>query len=276
MQETGCFSSKGLPYLFLAPQILVIFIFFIWPASQTLFESFIVKNAVPQSHYLIGLQNYVSLFTNPSYLASFGMTLFFSFCITVITLIIGLFLAALVQGVNRGKTFYSVLLCIPFAVAPPVAGIIMYAVFTSYATPIFSLMSLMILTTSWQQVAYNFIFYLIGLHRIPSYLIDSAKLDGACVYQRLWHITLPLLAPITFFLFITNVMYDFFNTFGLVQVMTQPASGNPAQLLILKVYQDGFVNGNVPTAAAQSVILMIVAGILMALLFRHQKNKKIF
>lgn len=277
MQEKGYFSSKWWPYLFLAPQILVIFIFFIWPAARSVFESFIIENTLFwQPYHLTGLQNYLALFKSASYLASLGATFFFSFCVTVITLIIGFFLAQLVHCLTRGKILYSVLFCLPFSVAPVVAGVIMQSIFASKMTHSFSLMGLMILTASWQQVAYTFIFYLINLSRIPSSLIDSAKLDGAHAIQRLWHITLPLLTPMTFFLLITNLMYDFFNTFGLIQVMTQNTPTNSAQLLMLKVYQDGFVKLNLASAAAQSVVLMIIAGILTALLFRHLEDKKIF
>lgn len=275
MQEKGYFSSKGLPYLLLAPQILIIFIFFIWPAAQTLFESFIVDNTGSQPDHLIGLQNYFSLFNNPAYLVSFKMTLLFSFSVTLITLIVGFFLAQLVHRVTRGKIVYSVLFLLPFALAPAVAGMIMRSTFDLKLTH-FALISLMIIIASWQQIAYTFIFYLISLHRIPSSLIDAAKLDGAHLVQRFWHILLPLLVPMTFFLFIINLMYAFFNTFGLVQVMTQTISNHSVQLLMLKVHHDGLSNLNLASAATQSVVLMIMAGILTVLLFRSLKKKKIF
>ena len=284
------FRSKGLPYLLLAPQLVITVIFFLWPAGQAMWQSFLRQDAFGFSTQFVGLENYIALFEDPSYLNSFKVTAVFSVLVAGVSMGAGLLFAACVGRVIRANRAYTTLLVWPYAVAPAVAGVLWWFMFNptigimSYAlrqlgydwnqsTHASDAMILVVLAASWKQISYNFLFFVAGLQAIPASLREAAAIDGAGPVRRFWSVVFPLLSPTTFFLLVINVTYTMFDTFAVIDAAT---AGGPAQatnILVYKVYQDGFVGLNMGASAAQSVVLMGIVIALTVIQFRYIERK---
>ena len=275
MREPSVFKSSWVPYLLILPQLAVTIIFFVWPALQALSESFVVEDPFGLHVHFVWFHNFINLFQSADYLKSFVVTLMFSCFVTLFALVGGLIFATLAHSTLKGNKVYKTLLIWPYAVAPAVAGILFRFLFDpaigivpyylakfgyhwNFAINGGQALFLVVLIAGWQQLSYNFIFYLASLQSVPQSLLESAAIDGAGPFRRFWHITLPLLSPITFFLIIMNVLYAFFDTFGIIQIVTEGGPANATQTLVYKVYKDGFLGLNFGSSAAQSVILMLV------------------
>lgn len=284
------FKHPILPYLLLAPQVLITLIFFIWPALQAFKQSFFRGDAFGLHEKFAWFANFIDIFTNGKYLHSLIVTLIFSFGVSMVALASALFMASLTNRVVRGQGIYKSLLIWPYAVAPAVAGMIMRFLFnpsTGIITHWLSLIGvnwdynligyqaliLVVLAAAWQQFSYNFIFFLAGLQSIPTSLIEAAAIDGAGPIRRFWHIVLPLLSPITFFLLVMNLIYAFFSTFGVISVLTEGGPANATNILVYKVYNDGFVGLDLGGSAAQSVVLMLIVVLLTFIQFRYVERK---
>jgi sn-glycerol 3-phosphate transport system permease protein len=284
------FQGRVLPYFLVLPQLVVTLVFFIWPASQALYQSVLLEDAFGLSTEFVWFENFEDLFADSSYLASFKTTVVFSLGVTALSMIAALVLAAMADRVVRGATAYKTLLIWPYAVAPAVAGVLWWFIFNptigifAYALQQLGYdwnhflsgtdaMILVIIAASWKQVSYNFLFFLAGMQAIPKSLIEAAAIDGAGPVKRFWTIIFPLLSPTTFFLLVVNVVYAFFETFGIIHATT---SGGPAQatnILVFKVYNDGFVGLDLGGSAAQSVILMVIVIALTVVQFRYIERK---
>ncbi|WP_339112415.1 sn-glycerol-3-phosphate ABC transporter permease UgpA [Thioclava sp. GXIMD2076] len=284
------FRSKGLPYLLLAPQLVITVIFFLWPAGQAMWQSFLRQDAFGFSTQFVGLENYIALFEDPSYLNSFKVTAVFSVLVAGVSMGAGLLFAACVDRVIRANRAYTTLLVWPYAVAPAVAGVLWWFMFNptigimSYAlrqlgydwnqsTHASDAMILVVLAASWKQISYNFLFFVAGLQAIPASLREAAAIDGAGPVKRFWSVVFPLLSPTTFFLLVINITYTMFDTFAVIDAAT---AGGPAQatnILVYKVYQDGFVGLNMGASAAQSVVLMGIVIALTVIQFRYIERK---
>jgi len=290
MQRRVTFRSPWLPYALVAPQIIITLAFFIWPASQALFQSMLVEDAFGLSSEFVWFENFEELFGDPLYGESFWITVVFSVATTFIALSSGLLLAVMANRVIKGATFYKSALLWPYAVAPAVAGVLWLFMF-SPANGIIALtldslgyewnhvldgdqaMLLVVLAAAWKQVAYNFLFFLAGLQMIPKSLIEAAAIDGAGPARRFWTIVFPLLSPTTFFLLVVNVVYAFFDTFGIIHAVTSGGPAGATNILVYKVYSDGFVGLDLGGSAAQSVILMIIVISLTVVQFRYLERK---
>jgi sn-glycerol 3-phosphate transport system permease protein len=134
-------------------------------------------------------------------------------------------------------------------------------------------MALIVMAAVWKQISYNFLFFLAGLQAIPKSLIEAAAIDGARPWRRFWTIVFPLLSPTTFFLLVINVVYAFFDTFGIVDAATQGGPGKDTAILVYKVYHDGFKALDMGGSAAQSVVLMVVVVALTVIQFRFVERK---
>ena len=290
MQRRVTFRSPWLPYALVAPQIIITFVFFIWPASQALFQSMLVEDAFGLSSEFVWFENFEELFGDPLYGESFWITVVFSVSTTFLALSSGLLLAVMANRVIKGATFYKSALLWPYAVAPAVAGVLWLFMF-SPANGIIALtldalgykwnhvldgnqaMLLVVLAAAWKQVAYNFLFFLAGLQMIPKSLIEAAAIDGAGPARRFWTIVFPLLSPTTFFLLVVNVVYAFFDTFGIIHAVTSGGPAGATNILVYKVFSDGFVGLDLGGSAAQSVILMIIVFSLTVVQFRYLERK---
>lgn len=290
MEKRVVFHSRWLPYALVLPQIAVTVIFFFLPAAQAVWYSFQVQDAFGNATQFVWFENFQVLFRDEAYLNSFQVTAVFSILVAVLGLAISLLLATLADRVIRGSTAYRMLLIWPYAVAPAVAGVLWGFMFApSIGIVSFVLrkmgidwnwvlrgdqaMLLVVMAATWKQVSYNFLFFLAGLQSIPRSLIEAAAIDGASPFRRFWTIVFPLLSPTTFFLLVINMVYAFFDTFGVIDATT---SGGPAQatnILIYKVYADGVKAADLGGSSAQSVILMIIVIALTVLQFRFVEKK---
>jgi len=284
------FQGRVLPYFLILPQLVVTLVFFIWPASQALYQSVLLEDPFGLGSTFVWFENFEDLFADPAYLNSFKTTVVFSIGVTATSMIVALLLAAMADRVVRGATAYKTLLIWPYAVAPAVAGVLWWFIFNptigvlAYALKSLGYdwnhylsgrdaMILVIVAASWKQVSYNFLFFLAGMQAIPKSLIEAAAIDGAGPVKRFWTIIFPLLSPTTFFLLVVNVVYAFFETFGIIHATT---SGGPAQatnILVFKVYNDGFVGLDLGGSAAQSVILMAIVIALTVIQFRYIERR---
>ncbi len=284
------FRQRWLAWLLIGPQLLVTLVFFIWPALESIAQSFYSQSFWGTISHYIGWQNYTGLLGSPSYWQSIGLTLFFSVMVTLLTMLMGLYLALLVQKVRHGKRLYRTLFIWPYAVAPAVAGVLFGFLFNpaigivtywlqhidvnwNYFINGKQALTIAIIGSAWQQISYNFLFFLAGLSAIPSNLTEAAIIDGTNAWQRFIHIVLPLLSPISFFLLVMNLIYAFFDTFGLISTLTQGGPHNSTNILVYKVYQDGFIGQQIGSSSAQSVILMITIALLTILQFKYVEKR---
>ncbi len=290
MEKRVRFKSRWLPWVLVAPQLAITLIFFYWPAAQALLQSVMMDAPFGGSLEFVGLDNFRQLFNDPDYLASFRTTAIFSILVAVCGLSISLLLAVMANRVVRGERFYKTLLIWPYAVAPVVAGVLWVFMFASPMGVIaFWLqaiginwnhllnsnhaMTLIIIAAVWKQISYNFLFFLAGLQSIPKSLIEAAAIDGASPWRRFWTIVFPLLSPTTFFLLVINVVYSFFDTFGIIDATTKGGPGKDTSILVYKVYYDGFKAMDMGGSAAQSVILMAIVVTLTVIQFRFVEKK---
>jgi sn-glycerol 3-phosphate transport system permease protein len=290
LEKRVSFKSTWLPWLLLAPQVVVISVFFFWPAGQALLQSFQQSDAFGTSTSWTGLENFRNLFSDPGYLASFKTTAIFSISVAVLGLAISLLLATMADRIVRGAMIYKTLLIWPYAVAPAVAGVLWLFMFApslgivSYALRAIGIdwnhllksehaMTLIVLAAVWKQVSYNFLFFLAGLQSIPKSLLEAAAIDRATPFRRFWTITFPLLSPTTFFLLVINMVYAFFDTFGIIDAATQGGPGKDTAVLVYKVYADGFKGMDLGGSAAQSVVLMFIVVVLTVFQFRYVERK---
>ncbi len=284
------FRSPWLPWVLLAPQLVVIGVFFFWPAAQAVLQSFQQQDAFGISTEWVGFANFERLFNDESYLASFKTTAVFSISVAVLGITLSLVLAVFADRVIKGALGYKTLLIWPYAVAPAVAGVIWLFMFApsigviSYALRHAGItwnhvldgdqaMLLIIMAAVWNQISYNFLFFLAGLQSIPKSLIEAAAIDGARPWRRFWTIIFPLLSPTTFFLLVINVVYAFFNTFGIIDAATEGGPGQDTSTLVYKVYYDGFKALDLGGSAAQSVVLMVIVIALTVIQFRFVEKR---
>ena len=290
MEKRVRFKSAWLPWLLVAPQMAIVLVFFFWPAGQTLYQSVLQEDAFGASREFVGRANFARLWHDSSYLASAQTTAVFSVLVAVFGICIALLLAVMANRVVRGAMIYRTLLIWPYAVAPVVAGVLWLMMFASPWGVIAYLlhalgydwnhllnsrdaMALIVMAAVWKQISYNFLFFLAGLQSIPKSLIEAAAIDGARPWRRFWSIQFPLLTPTTFFLLVINVVYAFFDTFAIVDATTHGGPGQSTNILVYKVYHDGFKNLDLGGSAAQSVILMAIVIMLTVVQFRYVEKK---
>jgi len=290
MEKRVIFRSAWLPYALVAPQIAVTLLFFFWPALQAVWYSFLLQDAFGLSNEFVGLQNFVDLFKDSHYLASFKVTALFSVLVAASGISLALLLAAMADRVLRGALLYRTLLIWPYAVAPAVAGVLwafLFAPSIGIVTYVLKgggvdwnwiikgdqAMLLVVIAATWKQISYNFLFFLAGLQSIPKSLIEAAAIDGAGPMRRFWTIVFPLLSPTTFFLLVVNIVYAFFDTFGVIDATTQGGPAGATQILVYKVYNDGVKAADIGSSSAQSVILMVIVITLTVVQFRFVEKK---
>ncbi|MFC3613649.1 sn-glycerol-3-phosphate ABC transporter permease UgpA [Lutimaribacter marinistellae] len=284
------FRHRWLPYALIAPQIIITIIFFLWPASQAIYQSVLRQDAFGLRTEFVGMANFERLFGDPLYLESFWTTMAYSAMVASSGMLIALILAIMADRVIRTATAYRTLLIWPYAVAPAVAGVLWWFLFNptigiaAYAMDMLGYdwnhyldggdaMALIVIAATWRQVSYNFLFFLAGLQAIPKSLTEAAAIDGAGPVKRFWSIQLPLLSPTVFFLIVVNVVYAFFETFGVVHATTSGGPGNATNILVYKVWRDAFEGLNLGSSAAQSVILMVIVIALTAIQFRYIERR---
>ena len=290
MDKRVVFRSRLLPYCLLAPQLLVLAVFFFWPAGEAIYQSFFLADPFGLSSIFVGLENFQILLASSAYWQAVRVTLVFSALTTLLALGSGLLLAVFADRALRGVVVFKSAVIWPYAVAPAIAGSLWLFLFHPNFGAVARLlrdlgipwdpllngdhaMALVVVAAAWKQVSYNFVFFLAGLQAIPRSLIEAAAMDGAGPTRRLWRVILPLLSPTTFFLIVINIVYAFFDTFGVIHAVTRGGPAGATNILVFKVYMDGFENQDLGASAAQSVILMAIVIGLTVFQFRFVERR---
>ena len=291
MIKRSFFTSKLLPYFLILPQFLVTVTFFYWPALQGLAQSVMRSDPFGQHSTFIWLENFIALFTDPLYLKSIGTTLFFSASVATVSISAGLFIATMANRALKAKALIRTMLVWPYAVAPAISGILwLFLLHPSYGVVAIAIkrwlgldwnpvlegkdaLFMVVMASAWKQISYNFVFFIAGMQAIPGSLIEAAAMDGASPFRRFWKITLPLLSPTLFFVTVMNIIYSFFETFGVIHIMTQGGPGGATNILVYKVYQDGFIGLDLGSSAAQSIVLMTLIIVITVLQFKYVERK---
>ena len=285
------FPNRYLPYFLIAPMIIVVMIFFLIPSAQSLYLSFFRVNPLGNRQIFIGFENFERLVTNPGYRNSLLVSVEFALLVVFSGLGSSLFVAAVANQRLPGFAFYRALLIWPYALSPAIAGLVWGLMMNpnfglgalllknltniefNYLTSSTSAILFLALAATWKMFGYNIVFFLAGLQGLPTELLEAASLDGAGGWQKFWSITFPLLSPTTFFLFIMNTLYAFFEIFGLVHITTQGGPGQATNLLVFNLYKDGFIGMDTGFASAQSIILLFFVATLTFLQFRFVGQK---
>jgi sn-glycerol 3-phosphate transport system permease protein len=290
MQKNAYFNGLTVPALLLLPQLAITIVFFYWPASQAIWQSFLLEDAFGVSTEFVWLENYQALFRDPGYLKAFVNTVIFSTAVCFLSLSLALLFAVMADRAIRGAEIFKTLLIWPYAVAPAIAGVLWIFMFDPslgmLARGLQSLgiawnprlngndaMLLVILAATWKQISYNFLFFLAGLQSIPKSVIEAAVIDGARPMRRFWTIVFPLLSPTTFFLLVVNIVYVFFDTFGTIDTMTAGGPSGATETLVYKVYADGKGGSNLGGSAAQSVVLLVMVIAMTAVQFKFIERR---
>jgi sn-glycerol 3-phosphate transport system permease protein len=291
MVKRSLFSNKLLPYLLITPQVLVTISFFYWPALQGVLQSVMRSDPFGLHNRFIWFENFIDLFKDPLYLKSIVTTLSFSAAVAFVSITTGLFIAAMANRALHFKPVIRTFLIWPYAVAPAISGILwLFLLHPSYGIVALAInrwfgmdwnpvlrggdaLVMVILASAWKQVSYNFVFFMAGLQAVPHSLVEAAAMDGAGPFRRFWNITLPLLSPTLFFVTVMNLIYSFFETFGVIHTVTQGGPGGATNILVYKVYQDGFIGLNLGSSSAQSIVLMSLIIVITLLQFRYVERK---
>lgn len=298
MKASAVFRSRSLPWLLLLPTLLILLLFLYYPVVQSFVLSLYRSNLFLGTQRFIGLENFQNIFTGvlaPGFRQVFFQTLLFSSVVVIVGLSVSLSLALLGNQRIRGGRIYRLLLIWPFALSPAVAGTIFLFMFNPEVGVINQLLNavagvkprwlddpllaFMVVSGAaiWKNLGYNIVFYLAALQNVPAELAEAARIDGANRAQILRNVTLPLLGPMTFFLIFTNLVYSFFDTFGMIDILTMggPIGAPPfddagvTSTLIYKIYQDGFGgSANLGFAAAESVLLLALVIVITIFQFR--------
>lgn len=290
MEKRVTFKGLALPLLLILPQIVITAVFFFYPAGQAIWQSLFIPDPFGLSMQYVGLGNFEFLLSDPYYRASFLTTAVFSVSVTLVSMAVALYLAVLADRLIKGSGTYRTLLIWPYAVAPAVAGVLWLFMFNTRVGVVTwylgllgydwnhvlnqgEAMGLVVVASAWGRISYNFLFFLAGLQAIPRSVIEAAAIDGAHFWTRFRTIVFPLLSPTTFFLLVVNIVYAFFETFGVIHTITAGGPQQATTILVYKVYADGFVGQDLGSSAAQSVILLVIVGILTVVQFKFIERR---
>jgi len=290
MEKRVTFNERWLPYLLVGPQMIITLVFFFWPSGQAIWQSVLIEDAFGGNSKFVWFENFIRLFNDSDYYASARLTVVFSFLVAAIGLAVSLLLAVMADRIIRGATAYKAFLVWPYAVAPAVAGVLWGFLFNpsvgivawmlqgigiefNYVTNGNQALLLVVIAAVWNQLSYNFLFFLAGLQSIPKSLIEAAAIDGAGPGRRFWDIIFPLLSPVGFFLLVINIIYAFIGTFAVVDSLTKGGPAKATEILVFKVYNDGFRGQDLGGSSAQSVILITVLVILTVIQFRFIERR---
>jgi sn-glycerol 3-phosphate transport system permease protein len=290
MEKRVTFNERWLPYLLVAPQMIVTLVFFFWPSGQAVYQSLVIEDAFGGNTKFVWLENFTALFHDSAYFNAVRLTVAFAALVTTVGLAVSLLLAVMADRVIRGATIYKTFLIWPYAVAPAVAAVLWGFMFNpsvgvvvwllhgigidfNYVSNGNQALLLIVIASIWSQISYNFLFFLAGLQSIPKSLIEAAAIDGAGPSRRFWDIVFPLLSPTGFFLLVVNIIYALIGTFGVVASLTQGGPAKATEILVWKIYSDGFRGQDLGSSSAQSVILMVVMIVLTFVQFRFIERR---
>lgn len=290
MEKRVTFKGWLLPICLLLPQLFVTAVFFFYPAGQAVWQSMFIPDPFGLKTRFVGLGNFEYLFGDRYYRTAFLTTAIFSGLVTLVSMGIALYLAVLADRLIKGSGTYRTMLIWPYAVAPAVAGVLWLFMFNTRVGVVSwylgemgydwnhvlnknEAMGLVVIASAWGRISYNLLFFLAGLQSIPRSVIEAAAIDGARFWTRFRTIVWPLLSPTTFFLLVVNIVYAFFETFGVIHTITAGGPQQATTILVYKVYSDGFVGQDLGSSAAQSVVLLVLVGILTVIQFKFIERR---
>ena len=290
MDKRVYFRKSSFPILFVFPQIVITVIFFIWPALQAFYQSFLIEDAFGLSTEFVWFENYQYVLSDPEYYETFFRTIVFSFCVSFLTFSMALLMAVAVNRLNYGVKTLCTILILPYAIAPAISGVLWmfmldpsignltailksFGVNWDYNTNGTQAMILVILAASARQISYNFVFFYAALQSVPKSLIEASAIDGAGPVKRFWTIVFPLISPTCFFLLVINIVYAFFESFGIIHTVTDGGPAKQTEILVFKVFKDGFIGLDLGSSAAQSILLLILVCLMTFVQFRFIEKK---
>lgn len=284
MNPSAQFPNRWLPLLLAAPQLLIVFLFFYWPACQAINWSFHLEQPFGNGSVFVGLDNYARLFTDDRFHEVIWTTIVFTVGGAGTAILAALALAGFADLNIKGRKLFHNLLIWPFALAPAVFG----AVAQFFANPVIGPLAflntispglwapatngahaliLVTLAFAWTQLPFNFIIFAAGLQSVPVTYLQAAALDGAGPVRRFMDIQLPMLTPFIFFVLVMNIIHSLTDSFALIDTLTQGGPGTATTNLVYKIYSDGFVGLDLSGSSTLSVILMAVIILITAVQF---------
>ncbi|MGI6852253.1 carbohydrate ABC transporter permease [Mesorhizobium sp. 1B3] len=290
MEKRVTFSNLWLAAAFIAPQIILIFVFFYWPTGEALYWAVTLEPPFGGANEWVGFQNFRNVFEDPKYWGSVRVSLAFAFFATALSLAIAAMLALFVDRRLPGHQLYKFTYFLPYALAAPAVGLAFRFIFSPEAGLVSAInrvfpdlwnpaldgndaFILIVLAQAWMMVGYNFIFFLAALQSIPRTVTEAGAMDGAGVLRRMWDIQLPLITPTLFFLIVINITDSFVNSFGIVDITTAGGPARATDLMVYKIYADGFQGKDYSLAAAQSIVLMLLIIALTFVQFRYVERR---
>ena len=290
MEKRATFSNLWLAAAFIAPQMLLIFVFFYWPSGEALYWALTLEPPFGGNNDWVGLLNFQTVFADPKYWGSVRISLAFAGMATMLSLVIAVILALFVDRRLPGHQVYKFTFFLPYALAAPAVGLAFRFIFSPDAGFVsvinrvfpdiwnpaldgYDAFALIVFAQSWKMVGYNFIFFLAALQSIPRSMIEACAMDGASVLRRMRDVQLPLIAPTLFFLIVINITDSFFDSFGIVDITTGGGPARATDLMVYKIYSDGFQGKDYSLAAAQSIVLMLLVIALTVIQFRYVERR---
>lgn len=270
------------PYLFILPALIIFALFVFFPFIKTIAFSFTLTDAQANPKIFVGLENYIKLFKSPDFWNSLKITLLFAPLIGIPTFIIGYFLAALAMEKSKGSRVYEIMYSLPMAVAsapaatiwtmlllPESNGMINHLLGTSIRWLLDEKYAIygVAFVTIWLHIGINFIFLLTGFRNVPDELLESATIDGAGYFTKLFRIITPVASPQIFMVVFLNITSSF-QTFAQIRLMTKGGPSYSTNVLVYSIYQNAITNGRYETAFAQSVILFLIILCITIIQFR--------
>jgi len=273
------------PYLYIAPAFIIFLVFLFYPFFKTIYLSLYLTDNQGRGKIFIGIQNYIDLFTSTEFIKSLKTTFLFAFIVIVFSLLLGLITANLVNIEGKAFNPFKIIFSMPMAIASSSAALIFEKMFqpaTGFVNKVLHTdiqwlvdpkwaLPVVAFTTVWMVSAINYIFISAGLKNIPKSLYESADIDGADYFRKLFYITFPGLSPVLFFVLTMNIIFAF-QSFGQIKIMTEGGPGDATNVIVYSIYRDAFFNFRFGSAAAQSIILFIIILIITLIQFRYEKR----
>jgi sn-glycerol 3-phosphate transport system permease protein len=275
LERTAYYRNRVLPWLLLAPQLLLVLVFFYWPTSQALYWAFTLEQPWGGGNAWVGLQNFLNIFRDNAYWATVLRSGLYALVTTGLSMSVALILASFVDRSLKGTKFFQSVYVWPYAIAAPAAGVAFRFIFAPESGLVGSLneiwpglwnpainggqaLLMVMVCHAWLGIGYNFIFFLAALQMIPRSINEAGAMDGARPLRRIFDLQLPLIAPTAFFLLIMNIISSFTDSFGLIDTMTEGGPYGQTEVMVYKIYFDGFKTLDYSGAAAQSIVLMFI------------------
>ena len=274
--------KKSIQIAYILPFLLPLVLFWIGPLFLSFFISFTDWDYISPSFNLVGLANYKDVFTDFDFFEVLINTFVFALGTIGSTIVLALMLALIFQKSFTGGKLYQLIIFSPW-ITPTVAVALVWSWiyepdggFANYVIGWFGFEPLewlhssetamvgIIIFTVWKSIGWTMIFYLGALERLPKSVFESARIDGANYFDQLWHITLPLISPTTYFLFIVNLI-SAIQVYDQIQIMTQGGPGGSTTTLLYLYYEKAFQNFQMGPANAVAMIILVIILILSLL-----------